>query len=147
MYGQHPQSSLSGRSISVVRRWEIVPALEKPCSPSAAKPSLADERGRKGGGAMKQMSKRNWQLSNTINFDILHHHQKRSEGFRIFSESHWQKTFSPSPASPSSLSRTCRKAGQEPAGYVSLQTGLSQQEKSLATRRKRCQPAESSPSL
>lgn len=38
------------------------------------------EGGRKGGGgATKQMSKRNWQVPNTSNFDILHHRQKRSE--------------------------------------------------------------------
>lgn len=76
---------------------EVVAVLKKQCSISTTKPSPADERGRKGGGATKQMSKRNWQVSNTINFDILHHRQKRSEGFQIFSECCYQNTLSPPP--------------------------------------------------
>lgn len=63
---------------------EVVAALEQQHSVSTTKPSPAEERGRKGGGATRQMSKRNWQASNTINFDSLHHHQKRSEGFQTF---------------------------------------------------------------
>lgn len=126
---------------------DVVAVLEKQRSISTRTPSPADKRGRKGGGATKQMSKRNWQVSNTINSDILHHHQKRSERFWIFSKYCYQNTFSPPPISPSSVSHTCSKAGQEPAGYVSLQTRLCQQENPLTTRSKCCQPVQSSLSL
>lgn len=100
---------------------EVVAVLEQQRSVSTTKPSPAEERGRKGGGATRPMSKRNWQASNTINFDILHHRQKRSEGFQMFSECCHHNTFSPPPISPSSLSRTCSKAGQELVRHRSLQ--------------------------
>ena len=73
--------------------------------------------------------------------------KKGLKGFE-FSASAASRTLSHHPpVSPSSLSHTCSRAGQQPAGYVSLQTRLCQQENPLAMRSKRCQAVQSSLSL
>lgn len=47
--------------------------------PTLQNPALAEERKEGRRRSDKALSKRNWQVSNTINSDVLHHCQKRSE--------------------------------------------------------------------
>lgn len=47
--------------------------------PTLQNPALAEERNEGRRRSDKALSKRNWQVSNTINSDVLHHCQKRSE--------------------------------------------------------------------
>lgn len=114
--------------------------------PTLQNPALAEERKEGRRRSDKALSKRNWQVSNTINSDVLHHRQKRSEWV-------WPRptrccatpsASSSPPAAP--LLSSPLPAVPQPAAE-SRQPRLCQQENPLAASSRRCQPTQSSLSL